>query len=992
MFHWLIGNSDGTATANTPPTQRGPVRRLPVVLLLCLSFGIGPPVRGEGTQTGTLQGTVVDSMQQPLPDVPVQLFGAQAQRNAVTDGTGRFRFQGLAIGSYRVTADLLGLSAHRDDLRVFIDKTTETQLVLAENSVPDADLPVEEDLIQVLALAPLIDRYETRISSSVRREFLDELPLARVYQSVALLLPSVVGGADGNPNVSGALRGSNLYLVDGVDTTDSTTGLFGLNLSYEAVQEVDVTTAAPQVEYGRASGAIINVVTRSGDATFRGSARWLASSNGWNSDYRDHGQGLETEVAAANAGDSNLDSTLAATLGGPLWGDHLSFFATFEQADSSFLRPTYEGTSWDQDTSIQTHGIKLTGHTQRHSLLAQFTADEAAFNTFSSFDRSPGENRAIDLPDELRGEVYDPLPGDIYALQHRVQEGDFVKLQWYTVVNADLSVTAAVATQDRRLERNPLNQRSGLGSAAHEGALPFATSADNPDGEPEAFTTWNGLTDQGYEERQRQQANITADYFLQRGAVSHGLRFGVDLQRTESSQALHFSGEDGIDRETGQAVSGQLFSDIDSRTECKDGISCVDFDAATGTFQPFLLFNFYQRPARRTEAENLALFVNDAISFGRWLVSVGVRYEQVSGEDDSGRQLVDDDSLAPRLGIKYDPTGDGKAFLSLTYSRFSEPFPQLYLDGYTQAEPLSGYSSYLWRGALDDPECLFADATDITSPCWQFTGSKPLQSLAKTEPNLDLERASVEELVLAFERQLTDNTSLRLSWIQRDWLDLWDDVLVLEGTRPRFDPVVGSVENLPQAVRSYRSVQLLLQRRYAERWQMLASYTWSETEGNLFQSTGRSSFQDLVDFDDTNTVQRFGLAPYDRTHQLKIFANYQLPFGAHRLSLGGVMRYESGIPYQQETLVPNVGTRFDTPRGALRLDDFWQLDFSASYDLDFQRENLGLEFKLEAFNLSDEQTVLSVETLTNGGGFGQPRSIADVQAPRNFRLTVGVRF
>ncbi len=1000
MFHWLIGMPDATATPSLQPPRRQPspprgvTHQLAVVLsLLCLVFGPVRSLHGEGTQTGILQGTVVDSAQQPLPDVPVQLFGAQLQRSTVTDAAGRFRFQGLAIGSYRVTADLLGLSAYRDDVRVFIDKTTDTSLVLSENSEPDADLPVEEDLIQVLALAPLIDRYETRISSSVRREFLDELPLARVYQSVALLLPSVVGGADGNPNVSGALRGSNLYLVDGVDTTDPTTGLFGLNLSYDAIQEVDVTTAAPQVEYGRASGAIINVVTRSGDATFRGSARWLSSSNGWNSDYRDQGQGLDTEIAAANAGDDNLDSTLAATLGGPLWGDRLGFFATFEQADSSFLRPSFEGTSWDQDTSIQATGIKLTGHGQRHSLLAQYTADSADFNTFASFDRRPGENRAVDIPDELRGEVYDPLPGDIFALQHRVQEGDFVKLQWYTVVNADVSLTAAVATQDRRLERHPLNQRSGLGGAVHEGAVPYGISANNPDGEPQAFTTWNGLTDRGSEERRRQQANVTADYFLQRGGFSHGLRFGVDLQRTESTQDLRFSGQDGIDQATGLPVSGQLFSDLDNRPQCTIfGQSCIDFDADSGTFQPFLLFNFYQRPTGGTEAENLALFVNDAISFGRWLVSVGMRYEQVSGDDERGRKLVDDDSLAPRIGFKYDPKGDGKAFLSLTYSRFTEPFPQLYLDDFTQAEPLSGYSSYLWRGVNGDPDCLLAEPTDINSPCWQFTGSKPLESLSKAEPNLDLERSSVEELVVAFERQLTDNTSLRLSWIQRDWQDLWDDVLLLDGSSPLFDPVVGSVENLPQAERTYRSVQLLLQRRYAERWQMLASYTWSETEGNLFQSTGRSSFQDLVDFDDTNIVQRFGPAPYDRSHQLKVFANYQIPIGTNRLSLGGVMRYETGTPYQRETLIDNVGTRFDTPRGSLRLDDFWQLDLSASYDFDFQRENLGLEFKLEAFNLSDEQSVLEVETLTNGGGFGQPRSIADVQAPRNFRLTVGVRF
>ena len=960
------------------------------LVLVCLLVWLLPAaLLAEGTQTGILQGTVVDSMEQPLPDVVVQVFGSQTQRQTTTDGAGRFRVQGLPIGTFRVTAELLGLSTYRDDVQVFIDKTTDIDLKLAEGEAPPSDLPVEEELIQVLALAPLIDRYETRIGASVRREFLDELPLARVYQSVALLLPSVVGGEDGNPNVSGALRGSNLYLVDGVDTTDSTTGLFGLNLSFDAVAEVDVTTAAPQVEYGRASGAVINVVTRSGDNQFRGSARWLATSNGWNADYDENiSPEIQLEVDAANSADDNLDSTLSATLGGPLWEDRIAFFAAFEQLDSSFLRPTFEGTPWDQDTSIQTQGLKLTGQTQRHSFLAQYAADSASFNSFSSFDRRPGENRAVDLPEELRGEFYDPLPGDIYALQHRTQDGEFVKLQWYTIVNPDFSLTSALAVQERRLERLPLNTRRGFTNAVHDAAVPNALSMS--DAEDPTFTTWNGLTDAGGEERTREQANVTGDYYLQLGTVDHGLRFGADFQRTTSTQSLNFSGERGIDAATGRAVEGQLFSDLDTSSACLFFGDCTDFDPATGQFQPFLLFNFWERPERETTAESVAFFFNDAITWGRWLFSLGLRYESIEAEDDTGRTLFDDASVAPRVGIKYDPKGDGKTYLSLNYSRFTEAIPQSYLDDFTQSEPVSGFTSYLWD--RNNGACFGSDATDILNPCWRFTGQEPLSSLTRAVPNLDLESSAVEEWVLAFERQLTDTTSLRLSWVQRDWLDLWDDVLILEGTDPFRDPVIGTLENLSEAERTYRSFQLLLQRRFAEGWQMLASYTWSETEGNLFQSTGRSSFFDLINVDDTNVAQRFGPAPYDRSHQLKLFGNYQVAVGPGTLSFGGAFRYESGTPYQEERQVQDIGTRFETPRGSLRLDDIWQLDLSTSFDLDFKKEKLGLELKLEAFNLTDEQNVLAVETILNTGEFDEPRSLSDIQAPRNFRLTVGLRF
>ena len=966
---------------------------------------------GEGTQTGVLAGKVVDTMGQPLPDVEVMLSGPQTPRQVLTDGSGRFRFPALSVGNYGVSAELLGLKAMQGDIRVYIAKTVEVTLKLGEEEVTPDDLPQTRDLIQVFAVAPLIDRFETRVGASVSREFLDELPLERIYQSVAALLPGVSGNDEGNPNVGGALRSSNLYLIDGVDTTDPTTGLFGLNLSYEGLQDIDVTTAAPPTEYGRASGAVINVVTRSGDNDFRGSARWLLNSASLNGDYKDADPFLSTELAAANSAGSDIDNTLAVTLAGPLVPDHLFFFSAFEHADSTFLRPAQNGDPWDEDTVIQSGAVKLTWPVaQSHTLEAQLTTDSATFATFSAFDRSPGENRASTTPGRLRSVFVDRLPGDIFALQERSQDGEFSKLEWGGVLTQNLTLTATAATQDRRLERTPLNRRGITSDAPHYGAAPYAFDPEIPDGDFDdaglVFSIWNGITDEGFENRRRDQGNLTAEAFFRSGKVDHSLRVGVDFQHTESRSQFNFAGQSGIDRATGRSVTGQLFLDFDVSAECFEFGNCADFDTATGIFQPFILFNVWDVPARGTDVETLAFYANDSIAFGRFLLSLGVRFEEVTGEDDTGRKLVEHSSVAPRIGLKYDPKGDGKALLSATWSSFYEPFLQEYLDSFTRFEFFSGFSEYDWLGAFEEydefgnlvpafPECVGADPADLGSPCWEFFGASPLVPLQMLQPNLSLERSSVDELVVSFERQLTTNTSLRLSWIQRDWQDLWDDRIQALGDVPTGEDeddflVAGAIENLPDAKRSYRGAQLLVQKRFANRWQLLASYTWSETEGNLFQANGRSSYADYSDITNVNLINRYGPAPYDRSSQLKVFANYQVPLSWGRLSFGSALGFQDGTPYQQEQF-EEFGLRYLTPRGSLRLDDQWQWDLSVALDVHLAPE-IDLEFKFEAFNLTDEQTRLGVETDIDTGRFGLPRSIADLSRPRSLRLTVGLQF
>ncbi|MEM9597256.1 MAG: TonB-dependent receptor, partial [Acidobacteriota bacterium] len=649
---------------------------------------------------------------------------------------------------------------------------------------------------------------------------------------------------------------------------------------------------------------------------------------------------------------------------------------------------------WNEALGISSASLKLDLDLGPHTLSAQHNADDAAFGTFSVFDREPGENRAPSRPNRLSQELLLPFAGDIFALEERAQDGSFTKLEWSTVVGQDLAFTARVADQDRRLDRRPLNRRGGA-SAPH--AVPTSFSlVPGPDGEPELqendFALFNGITDLGEESRDRRQANVAGSWFTRAAGADHEIRFGVDYQETDSDRLLNVGGRPGVDRATGRDIAGQIFLDGDVRPPCVENLDCRPFDTRTGEFQPLVLLNFYSRPRRATRQTTLALYASDAVAFGRWLVSAGLRYERVDGEDQGGRPLVEDGSLSPRIAVKYDPVGDGQTLLSATWSRFVEPFPQRLLDNFGRAEPFSGYTEYVWGGLNEDAAefCAAQDPNDPTGPCWLPAEVVDFAPIMVAPPNLNLDRSAVEEWVVGFERQLTANTALRLAWVDRNWVDLWDDRLTVDLQNPAGPQLVAVLENLPEAERSYRGIQLLVQKRYAERWQLLAAYTWSETEGNLFQAVGRSSFADFDDVTDLNRTNRLGLAPYDRTHQAKVFANYRQPLGWGDLSFGTSIRFEEGTPYQAEQ-AEDLGVLFATPRGSLQLEDVFQLDLSLQLDVPLVR-GMELEAKLEAFNVTNGRAQVGVETDLGTGRFGQPRTLEDLQEPRAYRLLFGFQF
>ncbi|HEX5854759.1 MAG TPA: hypothetical protein VFZ57_03995, partial [Thermoanaerobaculia bacterium] len=193
-------------------------------------------------------------------------------------------------------------------------------------------------------------------------------------------------------------------------------------------------------------------------------------------------------------------------------------------------------------------------------------------------------------------------------------------------------------------------------------------------------------------------------------------------------------------------------------------------------------------------------------------------------------------------------------------------------------------------------------------------------------------------------------------------------------------------------------------------WQALLSYTLSRTEGNSFPSGGSVSTP-LGDYLTTigsngqtglqvNEGNKYGVAGFDRTHDIKAFTAYTFPIGIARLNLGNTLELRSGVPFQRQTPGINVAgtsyTAFADPRGSERFPWQFQWDMALQADLTLWKE-IALGIKGEVFNLTDTQVqggnyTTAGGSFTNGANYGLATSRTQFAPPRSFRLTALLTF
>ena len=245
-----------------------------IVVLLAATFALA--------QTGSIQGTVTDSGGAVVQgaEVTVRNMGSNAVRTATSSGTGAYSVPSLPPGAYEITAKMASFKAfHAPNIELTVGQALTLNIGLEPGAVTE-EVQVRADQI------PPVDLETAQVSNLVDAQSIKDLPLiTRNPYELVLLSPGTSQSNTrlGGITVNGARERNNNFLLDGVDNNDTSVpgGIVSvLGADPESTQEFRVITNNFNAEYGRNTGAVIDVVTKSGTNTFHGDAyefgRWNA--------------------------------------------------------------------------------------------------------------------------------------------------------------------------------------------------------------------------------------------------------------------------------------------------------------------------------------------------------------------------------------------------------------------------------------------------------------------------------------------------------------------------------------------------------------------------------------------------------------------------------------------------------------------------------------------------------------------------------------------
>jgi|GEM_PF-320053 len=302
------------------------------VLIFVLAVMTVPVVRAQSIIEGKIVGTITDDKGEALPGVAVEIVGASlmGKKAAVTTGKGAFVFLAVPAGTYKLTASMPGFKTYVEDKIVLpAGETVSVNITMPVGAI--------EETVIVTGVAPVVDVKTSTIDAKINQDMLAKLPTSRdSWYDLSLTTPGMFDTGKnvmGSPTAYGESGQGNIFLVNGVDTTNPSGAGFGsmINVNYNTIQEVRVISLGSKAEYGNFSGAAIDVITKSGSNRLAGTLS-LYSQLGVPKTGVPSGDALGRSWLFVAPG-TNFDFypkknwEVDLTVGGPVIADRLWFFA-----------------------------------------------------------------------------------------------------------------------------------------------------------------------------------------------------------------------------------------------------------------------------------------------------------------------------------------------------------------------------------------------------------------------------------------------------------------------------------------------------------------------------------------------------------------------------------------------------------------------------------------------------------------------------------------
>ncbi len=921
-------------------------------------------------QTGAISGKVVDHEGTPLPGVTVTIRSEaliKGIQSTVTTANGNFRFVLMPVGKYEVTFEMPGFKTLvKTNVEVAIRKTTTVNAALEVSAL--------EETVTVVGETPVIDVKTSTIMTSFTRDILEKVPSARDPWVLMEMTPGMVmnrqniggsrSGQQSRGYAHGTMSGQTAYNLDGIQVTDAAAnGATAMYFDFDSFEEISIETGAHSIDI-QTSGVALNMITKSGGNKFSGQISLYGETESLQAnnipeddpEYEDVGFGNPTDYVYDYGGD----------LGGPILKDKLWFYTAFRRTEINRFIIGYEvdGKPGTEYTDLKHWVGKLSWQiTDNNKFMGWVNYDAKAMPNRSAGPRRPPETT-----------YFQDSPSWFYHLEDTwTLSSDLLlnfKFGWYNMYyqlapqdSVDMSQPAVLVYYSepyRRMYDDAYYQYTWYYSDR------YALS--------------------GY-------ADYFKDDFL---GGDHELKVGFEYQNTPFHTTRKYPGNHTL---------------------------YVDYPDRTG---PYRVWTFREVKWSQTN-EIYSAYIQDTFSLKKHItLNVGIRfdsthmhinetsvpgniwtdyYTQRTGEPvplhaPAKKNVVSWNTLYPRVGFTFDLFNDGNNIFKANFARYS--FQASYEPAWRVIETSYWEVDYSWDDANGDK---MAQTDELGSI--RYT-----DFATKYEIDPDLKSPYIDEFTVGFERKLTHNLGFsanfmyrnnkRFMWTDNLAIDPQADYTPLTVQDPGPDGDLGTgddggnvtayelndekigvidyyVHERPGYEESFRGIEFVLTKKYADKWQLMASLTYGKTNVK----------RPLEAVDDPNNLEFQDGVPQwnDAPLIIKVIGSVELPLG---FTFGGFLNYRSGFPTQRyfyEKL--NQGwEQIETQKyGSERFPNLLIADFRLSKI--FRLGEFGLiEVMADLFNTFNSNKTLDWDEESWSGY----HSIFTVLAPRILRLGVKWQF
>jgi hypothetical protein len=823
------------------------MRKVGILLCVLVLFAAGTSF--AQVTTGTLAGKVTDNEGKPLPGVTVTISSDKligGPQVAVTDENGAFVFRLLPPGVYHIKTELSGFTPAELDAKVNLGRTTEAKIEMVLTEFAGE--------VQVVAEAPVVDTSQVDTGQVFDEQYLQNAAIGmggRDYLSIIGQAAGVAGTA--NVSVYGSTGAENNYMVDGLTTTDPVTATFGTNFNYDAIQEVNFITGGFEAEYGQATGGVVNLVTKSGGNEFSGTLDIRYRDENFN----ESGDHYDPDLNISSVTD------ISATLGGPIVRDKVWFFVSAENVVSK---------STPQPVLVDAQTRKYDGWNYIGKVTWQASDANRLIFKFS------GDPADIDHAN-ASGYVAPE------ASRFQTQDGTIVQAEINSVLSEQFLLTAQVGVNNQDLDSYP--QSGDLDT-------PGYYNVDNG-------LSYNNYTNAQYSERNRTQARAHLSYFADDLWGSHEFKVGAEYHDMEFPYRSFTPGGYSVD---------VFFADEDG-----DGVDDW-FDSDGDGLVDYVLYQDYPLETARdsidSEGTMYTFFAQDAWRpFDNLTVKPGIRYESVSFDNDLDQTVADMSRWQPRFGVAWDIKNDGKHVVRLSLGRFMHPtalaIPSFASGRANGTLMYVGYDYWCSIGYCD-PDFLASifgdpfvqtDDNGFDHLWFPYTtyGTESAQTVDMMGVG-QLRAPYADELILGYEEQIFENTSVEISYVAKktralmedtcnnnSWI--WGDGEAPDINDPSTWPDPGACEyyvlaNIPGLRRDYRGYIVKFESRARDWFHILASYTWSKSQGNTGADVAQP-YTARYDMYPAHFYNNYGFMGDHRRHRIKFNGYFLLP---HDITIG----------------------------------------------------------------------------------------------------------